>query len=45
MCMSAFTYSDAPSEQDVWVLGGAFLSEYYSIYDIENKKIGFVKAA
>lgn len=45
LCVSAFTYSEAPSEQNVWVMGGAFLSVYYSIYDIDNKKIGFVRAA
>ncbi|XP_030766306.1 lysosomal aspartic protease-like [Sitophilus oryzae] len=41
-CVSAFIPSDT---NNMWVLGGAFLSEYYSIYDIGNKQIGFVKAA
>lgn len=45
MCISAFTYSNDPSEQHAWVFGAAFLSPFYSIYDIENKKIGFVRAA
>lgn len=45
VCMSAFSYSDSPAEQNVWVIGGAFLTEYYSVYDIDNKRIGFVKAA
>ena len=44
-CLSAFTYSDNPAEQDNWVLGGAFLAEYYSIYDLAKRRIGFVKAA
>lgn len=45
ICTSAFTYSDDPSEQHAWILGAAFLTQYYSIYDIENKQIGFVRAA
>lgn len=45
ICVSAFTYSDDPSEQHAWILGAAFLSPFYSIYDIENKRIGFVRAA
>lgn len=32
------------SSNDYWVLGDAFLMEYYSIYDMDNKKIGLVKA-
>lgn len=44
-CMSAFMGSADPNEQNMWVLGGAFLSHFYSIYDIANKKIGFVLAA
>ncbi|KAJ8963214.1 hypothetical protein NQ318_018680 [Aromia moschata] len=44
ICLSAFVPSTY-SYQKGWVLGGAFLAEYYSIYDIYNKNIGFVKAA
>ncbi|XP_050294886.1 uncharacterized protein LOC126735047 [Anthonomus grandis grandis] len=42
LCLSAFVPADY---NDFWVLGGAFLSEYYTIYDVENKQIGIVKAA
>lgn len=45
ICLSAFVPTVTPAETGLWVLGGAFLSEYYSIYDVLNKKIGFVKAA
>ncbi|XP_018563231.1 aspartic proteinase A2-like [Anoplophora glabripennis] len=45
VCLSSFVPTATPSETGLWVLGGAFLSEYYSIYDVFNKKIGFVKAA
>lgn len=45
ICLSAFVEGDAISEQNKWIIGGAFLSEYYSIYDLENKQVGLVKAA
>ncbi|KAK4884207.1 hypothetical protein RN001_000478 [Aquatica leii] len=44
-CVSAFVKSDVASEQSIWILGGAFLSHFYSIYDIEHQQIGFVTAA
>jgi len=25
-----------------WILGGNFLQNYYSIYDLENQRVGFV---
>ncbi|XP_019880484.2 uncharacterized protein LOC109608484 [Aethina tumida] len=43
-CMSAFQ----PSEEtlkDMWIFGGAFLKKYYSIYDLKERMIGFVRAA
>ncbi|XP_076267637.1 lysosomal aspartic protease-like [Rhynchophorus ferrugineus] len=43
ICLSAFIGDN--SLNNMWGLGGAFLSEYYSIYDLGNKQIGFVKAA
>lgn len=44
VCISSFKSYDSLS-QDVWVLGGAFLSEYYSVYNIDKRTISFVKAA
>ncbi|KAJ8976410.1 hypothetical protein NQ317_005329 [Molorchus minor] len=44
-CISAFVPASTESEENVWVLGGAFLAQYYSIYNINDKLIGFVKAA
>ncbi|XP_074042270.1 lysosomal aspartic protease [Leptinotarsa decemlineata] len=41
MCVSAF--SSYQTDKDMWILGGAFLSQYYSIYNIEDKTIGFVR--
>ncbi|CAH1163535.1 unnamed protein product [Phaedon cochleariae] len=45
VCFSAFVPTTASSTEGLWVLGGAFLSQYYSIYNIEDKTIGFVRAA
>ncbi|KAJ8924271.1 hypothetical protein NQ315_007063 [Exocentrus adspersus] len=45
LCLSALVPASTTSEEGLWVLGGAFLSEYYSIYRVDNKQIGFVKAA
>lgn len=45
ICISAFTAATTVSEQNRWILGGAFLAKYYSIYDMENKQVGFVRAA
>jgi len=42
LCLTAFVPHDYT---DFWVLGGAFLTEYYSIYKVDEKKVGFVKAA
>ncbi|ENN74588.1 aspartic proteinase A2 [Dendroctonus ponderosae] len=42
VCLSAF---EPYESSNTWVLGGAFLSEYYTIYNIEDKQIGIVKAA
>ncbi|KAF2892909.1 hypothetical protein ILUMI_13264 [Ignelater luminosus] len=45
LCLSSFVSSSVPTEQNIWILGGAFLSQFYSIYDIGNNRIGFVRAA
>ncbi|GJQ82675.1 hypothetical protein Trydic_g19690 [Trypoxylus dichotomus] len=45
VCISAFTAATTVSEEKRWILGGAFLAKYYSIYDVGNKQIGFVRAA
>lgn len=45
VCLSCFIKDNTPSAKGLWVFGGAFLAEYYSIYNIPDKLIGFVKAA
>ncbi|XP_018328790.1 lysosomal aspartic protease-like [Agrilus planipennis] len=42
LCITSFVASNTTN---LWVLGGAFLSEFYSIYDIEHLQLGLVKAA
>jgi len=33
------------SDSDKWTLGSPFLIEYYSLFDVEERRIGFTKAA
>ncbi|XP_066138705.1 cathepsin D-like [Euwallacea fornicatus] len=42
LCLSTFV---PHNYTNFWVLGGSFLSEYYTIYNIKDKTIGIVKAA
>lgn len=43
LCISAFM-SPKNQEPNTWVLGAAFLREFYSIYDLEKNLIGFIRA-
>lgn len=45
LCLSAFVPTDmSPPYADRWVLGGAFLNKFYTIYDKINDRIGFAEA-
>ncbi|XP_060532858.1 lysosomal aspartic protease-like [Cylas formicarius] len=44
ICLSAFVPQEMYPD-NFWVLGGAFLSQIYTIYNVEEKQIGFVRAA
>lgn len=43
LCLSAFEPANTVQEQNRWILGGAFLAEFYTVYDVAERKIGFVK--
>lgn len=45
VCVSAFEPASTIQEKDRWYLGGAFLAAFYSVYNVEDKTIGFVKAS
>lgn len=39
ICLSVFSKSGLPN--DIWTLGGAFLSSVYTTFDLEHKRVGF----
>jgi len=43
ICVTPFIPADftGPSNKPLWILGDAFLSFYYSVYDYGNNRIGF----
>lgn len=43
-CFAAFSVLDF-EENNIFILGDIFLTKYYSIYNLKEKKIGLAKAA
>ncbi|XP_054280935.1 lysosomal aspartic protease-like [Macrosteles quadrilineatus] len=45
ICLSAFQPGEHSTGPDQWVLGGAFLYQYYTAYDVVRRKILIAEAA
>lgn len=44
MCIFAMMGMDFPKPGPQWILGDVFMREYYTVFDYEEKRIGFAKA-
>lgn len=46
VCLSAFMGMDLPDHmKDLWIVGDVLLRKYYTVYDHDNHRVGFAKAA
>ena len=42
ICMSGFMGMDI--QDGMWILGDIFMGRYYTVFDFENKQVGFAEA-
>jgi len=45
VCLSAFQPAEKNYEENTWYLGGAFLYQFYTAFDVEKKKLLIAEAA
>jgi len=45
MCILAFMPLELPKGGPEWILGDVFMRKYYTVFDIENKQVGFAELA
>lgn len=45
LCLSSFVSAQTPDEIGRWILGGSFLGKFYTVYNIKERNIGFVRSA
>lgn len=46
MCLSSFMSIKLPPELgELWIVGDVFLRKYFTVYDWENKQVGFAESA
>jgi hypothetical protein len=41
-CLVSFQREESPINTNYWILGDSFMRAFYTIYDVENKRIGLV---